>query len=59
MKHTEQQSNGAGDVGLLQAKEVNSNLDKMRAYIIETARDINDEKLLKMLYIRAKTLRGM
>lgn len=34
-------------------------VDQMRRFIVDTAWSIQDEKLLRMLYIRAKTLKNL
>lgn len=45
--------------GLLREDAARVDLDKMRSYIATVAWSIEDEKLLRMLYIRAKTIKTM
>lgn len=44
---------------LCEQEEVHIDADTMRRYIYDTALELKDEKLLRMLYIRAKTLRTL
>lgn len=45
--------------GLLREDVSHLDLDKMRSYIATVAWSMQDEKLLRMLYIRAKTIKNM
>ena len=45
-----------GEKALLQSDK---RVDALRRYIIETAQQLEDEKLLKILCMRAKTLRNL
>ena len=45
--------------GLLHEDVSLSDIDKMRSYIATIAWSIQDEKLLRVLYIRAKTIESM
>ena len=55
--------NGRRDVetkrGDLLQEEVHKDLDDMRQYIIETVWKLQDEKLLKTLFTRAKNINKM
>ena len=42
--------------GLLRERPSSAEIDKMRSFIAAAAWSLKDEKLLKMLYIRAKTI---
>lgn len=42
-----------------EAKVVSVSPDAMRNYILNVAQSLSDEKLLRMLYIRAKNLKAI
>mgnify|MGYP001123290375 CR=1 FL=1 len=58
MKELERMKDARED-GLLQSEGSGPSADVMREFIVDTARGLRDVKLLKILYMRAKTLREM